>query len=51
MVIDCGNGIAGGIAPRLFEEIGCESCRCICEVDGNFPNHHRIPVIRTIWKT
>lgn len=39
VVIDCGNGIAGAIAPRLFEEIGCEVMPLNCEVDGNFPNH------------
>ena len=43
VVIDCGNGIAGGIAPRLFEEIGCEVMPLYCEVDGNFPNHHPDP--------
>ncbi|MGE4072142.1 MAG: phosphomannomutase/phosphoglucomutase [Lysobacterales bacterium] len=43
VVIDCGNGIAGGIAPRLFEEIGCEVMPLYCEVDGHFPNHHPDP--------
>jgi phosphomannomutase / phosphoglucomutase len=43
VVIDCGNGIAGGIAPRLFEEIGCEVMPLYCEVDGTFPNHHPDP--------
>ncbi len=43
IVIDCGNGVAGGIAPRLFNEIGCEVHELFCEVDGNFPNHHPDP--------
>ncbi len=43
VVIDCGNGIAGSIAPRLFEEIGCEVMPLYCEVDGHFPNHHPDP--------
>ncbi len=43
IVIDAGNGIAGAIAPRLFEEIGCEVTPLYCEVDGNFPNHHPDP--------
>ncbi len=43
VVIDCGNGVAGDIAPRLFEAMGCEIVPLFCEVDGNFPNHHPDP--------
>ncbi len=43
VVIDCGNGVAGLIAPRLIEEMGCEVVQLYCEVDGNFPNHHPDP--------
>jgi phosphomannomutase / phosphoglucomutase len=43
IVIDCGNGIAGAIAPRLFEAIGCEVVPLYCDVDGSFPNHHPDP--------
>ncbi len=43
LVIDCGNGIAGVIAPALFTELGCEVIPLFCEVDGNFPNHHPDP--------
>lgn len=43
VVIDCGNGIAGNLAPRLFESLGCEVIPLFCEVDGNFPNHHPDP--------
>jgi phosphomannomutase/phosphoglucomutase len=39
VVLDCGNGIAGAIAPKLFEAIGCEVVPLYCEVDGSFPNH------------
>jgi phosphomannomutase/phosphoglucomutase len=39
IVIDAGNGVTGGIAPRLFEDLGCEVVPLYCEVDGNFPNH------------
>jgi phosphomannomutase/phosphoglucomutase len=45
VVIDCGNGIAGALAPRLIEELGCEVIPLYCEVDGNFPNHHPDPSI------
>ena len=43
IVIDCGNGVAGGIAPELFRRLGCELVELFCEVDGNFPNHHPDP--------
>ena len=43
IVIDCGNGVAGDIAPRLFEAMGCEVTPLFCEVDGHFPNHHPDP--------
>jgi phosphomannomutase/phosphoglucomutase len=43
VVVDCGNGIAGIIAPRLLREIGCEVVELYCEVDGDFPNHHPDP--------
>jgi len=43
IVIDAGNGVAGGIAPELFKRLGCELTELFCEVDGNFPNHHPDP--------
>ena len=43
VVVDCGNGVAGIIAPRLLEEMGCEVVPLYCEVDGDFPNHHPDP--------
>ncbi len=43
VVVDCGNGVAGLVAPRLLEEMGCEVVPLYCEVDGNFPNHHPDP--------
>ncbi|NWD76652.1 phosphomannomutase/phosphoglucomutase [Pseudomonas gingeri] len=43
VVIDCGNGAAGVIAPRLIEALGCEVISLFEEVDGNFPNHHPDP--------
>jgi phosphomannomutase / phosphoglucomutase len=43
IAIDCGNGVAGGIAPQFFEALGCEVIPMFCEVDGNFPNHHPDP--------
>jgi phosphomannomutase/phosphoglucomutase len=43
VVIDCGNGVAGNIAPQLFQSLGCEVIGLYCDVDGNFPNHHPDP--------
>ena len=43
IVIDCGNGAAGCIAPALFKELGCQVIELYSEVDGNFPNHHPDP--------
>ncbi|NOZ36742.1 MAG: phosphomannomutase/phosphoglucomutase [Gammaproteobacteria bacterium] len=43
IVIDCGNGVAGAIAPKLFNSLGCEVIELYSEVDGHFPNHHPDP--------
>jgi phosphomannomutase/phosphoglucomutase len=43
IAIDCGNGIAGAVAPDLFRALGCEVVELFCEVDGHFPNHHPDP--------
>lgn len=45
VVVDCGNGIAGMIAPNLLRELGCEVIELFCEVDGHFPNHHPDPSV------
>ncbi len=43
IAVDCGNGVAGELAPRLFRRLGCEVTELFCEVDGTFPNHHPDP--------
>jgi phosphomannomutase/phosphoglucomutase len=43
LAIDCGNGVAGMLAPRLYRRLGCEVTELYCEVDGRFPNHHPDP--------
>lgn len=43
IVVDCGNGVAGMLAPQLYRSLGCEVIELFCEVDGNFPNHHPDP--------
>ena len=44
VVIDCGNGVAGAVAPTLLRSLGCQVDELYCEVDGDFPNHHPDPV-------
>lgn len=43
IVVDTGNGVAGGLAPKLFKKLGCELVELFTEIDGNFPNHHPDP--------
>lgn len=43
VVVDCGNGAAGSVAPQLLKALGCKVTELYCEVDGNFPNHHPDP--------
>ncbi|NVJ58942.1 MAG: phosphomannomutase/phosphoglucomutase [Gammaproteobacteria bacterium] len=43
VAVDCGNGVAGAIVPRLLQGLGCEVVGLYCDVDGNFPNHHPDP--------
>ena len=45
IAIDCGNGVAGMLAPRLYRALGCEVEELYCEVDGRFPNHHPDPSV------
>lgn len=43
IVMDCGNGVAGAVAPALAR-LGCELVELFCEVDGNFPQSPPGPV-------
>jgi len=43
IAVDCGNGVAGVIATKLFKKLGCEVTELFCDVDGTFPNHHPDP--------
>ena len=59
IAVDCGNGVAGSIAPELYRRLGCEVTELFCDVDGTFPNHHPDPsqpanladLIRTLRST
>ncbi|MEM7543668.1 MAG: phosphomannomutase/phosphoglucomutase [Pseudomonadota bacterium] len=43
IVVDCGNGVPGVVAPDLLRAIGHDVVELYCEVDGDFPNHHPDP--------
>ena len=43
VVVDCGNGVAGEVAPKLLRALGHDVIELYCEVDGDFPNHHPDP--------
>lgn len=43
ITVDCGNGVAGDFAAKLYRGIGCTVTEMFCDVDGNFPNHHPDP--------
>lgn len=43
VAVDCGNGVAGELAPQLFKRLGCQVTELFCQIDGTFPNHHPDP--------
>jgi phosphomannomutase/phosphoglucomutase len=43
IIVDCGNGVAGSMAPELYRRMGCTVHELYCDVDGTFPNHHPDP--------
>ena len=45
VVVDAGNGVAGTVAPLLFEQLGCRVTPLYCDLDGTFPNHEPDPSI------
>jgi phosphomannomutase len=45
VVLDAGSGIAGFVAPHLFDRLPCRTTRLCFDVDGTFPNHEANPLI------
>ncbi len=45
VVLDAGSGIAGLVAPPLFDRLPCRTTRLCFEVDGTFPTHEANPLI------
>ena len=43
VAVDCGNGVAGELAPQLLKRLGCQVTELFCRVDGHFPHHHPDP--------
>jgi phosphomannomutase/phosphoglucomutase len=43
VVVDCGNGAGGEVAPAVLGAIGCEVLPLHCEIDCSFPNHQPDP--------
>ena len=43
VVVDAGSGVAGPMAVRMLEEMGCTVSPLYCEPDGNFPHHDPDP--------
>ncbi len=51
-IIDCGNGTAGTVIPRLIKEMGWKNIKLLYEeVDGTFPNHEADPTKPENMKT
>jgi len=45
IVVDNGNGMAGGFSAELYRRLGCEVIDLFPEPDGTFPNHHPDPTV------
>ena len=45
VVLDAGSGMAGLVAPKIFERLPCRTTRLCFEIDGRFPNHEANPLI------
>ncbi len=45
IVLDAGSGMAGLVAPHLFDRLPCRTTRLCFDIDGTFPNHEANPLI------
>jgi phosphomannomutase len=45
VVLDAGSGMAGLVAPHLFDRMPCRTTSLCFEIDGTFPNHEANPLI------
>ena len=51
IAIDCGNGVAGELAPQVFEGMGCKVDKLFCEIDGISLITTPTRLSQKIWKT
>jgi phosphomannomutase len=45
VVLDAGSGMAGLVAPALFDRLPCKVTKLCFDIDGTFPNHEANPLI------
>jgi phosphomannomutase len=45
VVLDAGSGMAGLVAPGLFDRLPCTTTKLCFRIDGNFPTHEANPLI------
>jgi len=45
VVLDAGSGMAGLVAPLLFDQLPCKTTKLCFDIDGSFPNHEANPLI------
>jgi phosphomannomutase len=45
VVLDAGCGMAGLVAPKLFERLACQTTNLCFAIDGTFPTHEANPLI------
>jgi phosphomannomutase len=45
VVLDAGSGMAGLVAPLLFDRLPCRTTRLCFDIDGRFPHHEANPLI------
>jgi phosphomannomutase len=45
VVLDAGSGMAGLVAPPLFDRLPCKVTQLCFEIDGTFPNHEANPLL------
>jgi len=45
VVLDAGSGMAGLVAPAMFDRLPCSTTKLCFAIDGTFPNHEANPLI------
>ena len=43
IIVDCSNGVASELAPKLYRALGHEVVELFCNINGSFPNHNPDP--------